>query len=207
MCNDFEAFPKIPRLRRDCVITEKIDGTNAQIMIELADAAPTLDWTAHGIPFLRAENDGLEYVILAGSRSRWISEKDDNFGFAKWVSGNRDDLLTLGPGRHFGEWWGSGIQRGYGLKEKRFSLFNTSRWNDETKPACCHVVPILYHGPFTTNAVESAAYDLEVDGSSAAPGFMKPEGLIVYHEALRGGFKLTLEKDEEPKTKWQKEAA
>jgi hypothetical protein len=29
----FEEFQKIPRLRRDCVITEKIDGTNAQIYI------------------------------------------------------------------------------------------------------------------------------------------------------------------------------
>jgi hypothetical protein len=79
------------------------------------------------------------------SRSRWITPDDDNFGFAAWVEANRDELLTLGPGRHFGEWWGSGIQRGYGLPkgEKRFSLFNVSRWG-ESRPACCHVVPVLY---------------------------------------------------------------
>ena len=29
MSIDFEPWPKTPRLRRDCVITEKIDGTNA----------------------------------------------------------------------------------------------------------------------------------------------------------------------------------
>jgi hypothetical protein len=30
---EFKEFQKIPRLRRDCVITEKLDGTNAQICI------------------------------------------------------------------------------------------------------------------------------------------------------------------------------
>jgi hypothetical protein len=30
---EFQAFPKIPRLVRDCVITEKLDGTNASIII------------------------------------------------------------------------------------------------------------------------------------------------------------------------------
>jgi hypothetical protein len=28
---EFAGFPKIARLSRECVITEKIDGTNAQI--------------------------------------------------------------------------------------------------------------------------------------------------------------------------------
>ena len=30
----FEEFKKIPRLFRDCTITEKIDGTNGQIVIQ-----------------------------------------------------------------------------------------------------------------------------------------------------------------------------
>ena len=30
---EFQTFNKIPRLSRDCVITEKLDGTNAQILI------------------------------------------------------------------------------------------------------------------------------------------------------------------------------
>ena len=30
---EFQPFPKIPRLSREIVITEKIDGTNAQILI------------------------------------------------------------------------------------------------------------------------------------------------------------------------------
>ena len=31
---EFEEFPKVPRLSRGCVITEKIDGTNAQVMVD-----------------------------------------------------------------------------------------------------------------------------------------------------------------------------
>lgn len=29
----FAEFPKIARLSRECVITEKIDGTNAQVVV------------------------------------------------------------------------------------------------------------------------------------------------------------------------------
>ena len=31
---EFEAFPKIGRMNRDCTITEKIDGTNAQLLFD-----------------------------------------------------------------------------------------------------------------------------------------------------------------------------
>lgn len=175
---EFEPFPKIPRLSREIIVTEKIDGTNAQIFIG---------------------DDG--FTIRAGSRSRWITPQDDNFGFARWVEENRVSLLALGPGRHFGEWWGSGIQRGYGLTkgEKRFSLFNVSRWTDDVRPAICGVVPVLYRGDFNTNVIETCLGGLRMLGSVAAPGFMKPEGVIVFHTALNAGFKKTLEKDDAPK--------
>ena len=171
---DFEAFPKIPRLRRNVVITEKIDGTNAQI-------------------FISEEGD-----IRAGSRTRWITPQDDNYGFARWVAENADGLRELGPGRHFGEWWGSGIQRNYSQPVKRFSLFNTARWS-EGRPDCCDVVPVLYSGNYTIGCVEQALSYLRKNGSAAAPGFMRPEGIIVWHEASRQMFKVTLEKDEAPK--------
>lgn len=114
---------------------------------------------------------------------------------------NREALLTLGPGRHFGEWWGQKIQRGYGLKGKRFSLFNTSRWgmDTETLPACCGVVPVLYHGQFFMEQVDAALLKLQVDGSVAAPGWMQPEGIVVYHVAGNHMYKKTLDKDEAPK--------
>jgi hypothetical protein len=97
--------------------------------------------------------------------------------------------------------WGQGIQRGYGLKEKRFSLFNVSRWGEgnETPPACCHVVPVLWRGGFHTASVDAALADLALTGSKAAPGFMNPEGVIVYHVAAGSYFKKTLLKDEAPK--------
>lgn len=174
----FEEFPKMPRLSRECVITEKIDGTNAQIYI--ADDFETM---------------------LFGSRTKWITPEDDNAGFAKWCVKNKDELLTLGPGRHFGEWWGQGIQRNYGLKEKRFSLFNTSRWNEDNVPKCCSIVPELYRGLFTTDAVEECLSNLKKFGSIASPGFMKPEGVVVFHVAGNFGFKKTIEKDEVPKSK------
>jgi hypothetical protein len=174
---DFAGFPKIARLSRDIWISEKIDGTNAQICIS---------------------EDG---QIQFGSRTRWITPEDDNFGFARWGEEHKVELLDLGPGRHYGEWWGQGIQRKYGLKERRFSLFNTFRWTEENKPACCHVVPVLYRGPFNTLAIYDTLLDLSLSGSKAEPGFMKPEGIVIYH--LSGGvyFKKTIENDDEPKAK------
>jgi hypothetical protein len=109
--------------------------------------------------------------------------------------------LRLGPGRHFGEYWGRGIQRNYSLTERRFSLFNTSRWNDpEKRPACCHVVPILYDGEFCTNRIKGVLRDLEKNGSKASPGFMGAEGIIIYHIAANMAFKKTIDKDEMPKS-------
>lgn len=173
---EFNKFEKIPRFSRDCVITEKIDGTNAQIYI------------------------GENGEFLTGSRNRWITPKDDNFGFSKWAHENKEELLTLGVGRHFGEWWGQGILRNYGLKEKRFSLFNTGRWNEENKPKCCHVVPVLYAGMFGTNAPQECIDLLKENGSVASSGFDKPEGIIIYHIAGNLYFKKTILKDEMPKS-------
>ena len=139
---------------------------------------------------------------MVGSRSRWITPEQDNFGFAGWAYFHKDELLTLGTGFHYGEWWGLGIQRNYGQKEKRWSLFNVSRWSDDSvRPKCCGVVPILGQGIFTTQLVEAAISQLREKGSAAAPGFMKPEGVVIYHVQGRLMFKKTLEKDDEWKGK------
>ena len=191
---EFIAFPKMPRLSRDCIITEKIDGTNAQICIT---------------------EDG---ELFAGSRSRWVTVSDDNYGFAGWCHRNHDELMKLGPGRHFGEWWGQGIQRNYGLKEKRFSLFNVERWclhgqepkqipSSDSKtvklqgvlPECVGLVPVLMRCEFDTMNIVGVLDDLAAYGSHAAPGFMKPEGIVVFHIAGNFGFKKTIERDAEPK--------
>jgi len=187
---EFVPFPKMARLSRECIITEKIDGTNAQICID---------------------EDG---TIRAGSRTRWITPESDNFGFAAWVRDNADELRGLGVGRHFGEWWGNGIQRGYGLNERRFSLFNALRWVEhdcdpepiatgdpriakmqERAPICCRVVPVLYKGNMDTDKANAILEHMRIYGSKAAPRFMKPEGIIVFHVAGNVGFKKTLEGD------------
>jgi hypothetical protein len=173
----FEPFPKIPRLKRIAIVTEKIDGTNAQVCI------------------------GEDGQVRAGSRTRWITPENDNMGFARWVKEHEEELRQLGPGRHFGEWWGQGIQRRYGLDHKRFSLFNTSRWNDPSvRPACCHVGPVVWQGDFSTTAVENALSILRERGSFAAPGFMNPEGVVVFHTASGGMSKITLDGDAIPKS-------
>ena len=187
---EFQDFPKMARLSRECVVTEKLDGTNAQVCI------------------------GDDGDMKFGSRTRWITPEDDNYGFALWATENADQLRLLGPGRHFGEWWGAGIQRRYGLEKKRFSLFNVGRWYDADSvesgedltgrvlaPECCRVVPVLIRGMFRTDAIEACLATLSEKGSYAAPGFMDPEGVIVYHLAAGVGFKKTIKKDEVPKGK------
>jgi hypothetical protein len=191
----FSEFPKMARLSRECIITEKIDGTNAQIYIT---------------------EDG---QFFTGSRTRWITPEADNFGFAAWAQDNKEELMKLGAGRHFGEWWGRGIQRNYGLKDRRFSLFNVQRWclhgaqpkqipsadprvikMQEELPACVGLVPVLYRGEFQTNICASVLSGLRYGGSQAALGFMNPEGIVCFHTAANIGFKKTLEKDELPKS-------
>lgn len=182
----FVPFPKIARLNRDVVITEKIDGTNASITI--------------------CEGGG---PIVAGSRKRWITPEDDNFGFAAWVRDHATELRELGPGTHFGEWWGQGIQRGYGAEERYFSLFNSGRWLDPFEnmsntdesltiaPACCRVVPVLWVGELR-GGLERVLHQLRTHGSAISPGF-KAEGVVIWHTAARTLFKVTLEHDEKPK--------
>lgn len=220
----FQGFPKVPRLFREMVVTEKIDGTNAAVGIVALPSlrqgslprsmafAPELCalQTVHHGP---EPEDSVEYGVYAQSRKRIIVPGDDNFGFAAWVAENARELIGLGEGLHFGEWWGSGIQRGYGLPqgEKRFSLFNTNRWHEESpdfdgRPLCCDVVPVLYEGAFDLERVRGVTGILDQFGSRAAPGFKPAEGVVIFHVAANRCFKFTIEKDAEPKSA-QKEAA
>jgi len=273
----FQPWPKISRLNREIVITEKIDGTNAAIGIGPPAGSVTqveaAGGFAHSYPTMGAGR------VWAQSRTRIITPLNDNFGFAAWVEKHANALRDiLGPGFHFGEWWGAGIQRTYGLTEKRFSLFNTAKWNEPSNAEglaklrgdgiMIDTVPVLYTGPWTGNygyknsetgewlvlADEKDWPTLYVDyeaaetriasfmerifelgvqdatdlrprlekisrpinprprfapnfilewlarvGSQAAPGFMKPEGICVYHKASGSIFKATVEGDEKHK--------
>ncbi len=187
---EFKGFPKLSRLFRTITITEKIDGTNACVGIYECDGYPSSE------PECLAVVDGLE--IYAQSRKRLITPDKDNYGFANWVRENAEDLATLGPGYHFGEWWGRGIQRGYDVADKRFWLFNP-----ETDAGIAPVgrVPVLYQGEFSQYAIEEALLNLQEKGSVAAPGYENPEGIVVYHHHGRHSYKITL--DAEDKHKWE----
>lgn len=168
MTIEFTPWPKIPRVEnKKEFYTEKIDGTNACIVIT---------------------PDG---EFGCQSRQRIITPEDDNYGFAKWAYENKEELMKLGDGYHFGEWWGLGIQRGYGLTEKRFSLFNTKRWgsHNPSTPSCVSVVPTIH-----ASSVEEAKQKLIENGSYAAPGFMDVEGVVVFEYNTRCFWKAIINK-------------
>lgn len=170
---EFKDFGKISRLRTiTALVTEKIDGTNAQILVPDDPALP----------------------VLAGSRNRFVTPEKDNFGFARFVYENAEMFRRLGPGRHFGEWWGAGIGRRYGQTEKFLSLFNVGRYGDglpEGLPANVRLVPVLWTGPVDTSAIQAVIDNLYATGSVAVPGWMKPEGVIVQIPSAGVRWKVT----------------
>ena len=196
---EFKPWPKTPRLYRDITITEKIDGTNAAVQIVPLDLDAPVDLLATAY----VESDGIVFAVYAQSRKRIITPGDDNAGFARWVEDYAVHIVkTLGPGVHFGEWWGQGIQRNYGMTEKRFSLFNTSKWGEVLSVSGdgtgLAVVPVLYEGRFGEVFIQECLDDLEYGGSYVAD-FDRPEGIVVYHHAANDVFKVLLENDEYPK--------
>ncbi|MEE8522174.1 MAG: RNA ligase family protein [Gemmatimonadota bacterium] len=183
-------YPKMARLKNcKMTITEKIDGTNAQVCIDKGE-------------------DSTLRVVLIGSRKRVIAPNDgdykaDNFGFAAWVA-EHNMADALGAGRHYGEWAGPGIQKNpRNLDRKLFFLFNTNQWDNERLAWAqkmvpdLRVVPIVHEGPFDMGVVDCVLETLYVTGSKvpdAGPG-NAPEGIVVC--ALGAKFKKT--RDDRPK--------
>lgn len=66
----FREFPKMPRLTREMIITEKIDGTNASIFIQHIDLEEV---AVADSPEIIARKDG--YTMRIGSRTKWITPK------------------------------------------------------------------------------------------------------------------------------------
>jgi hypothetical protein len=211
----FVDFKKIPRLSRDMIITEKIDGSNGQVAIIPSDSEEFIGCEDGFVEQCCLANKQVSETkwlyMFAGSRNRWLStgKQNDNHAFAYWVKENSEELFQLGEGRHFGEWYGKGIQRGYGLEEKRFALFNVSKWvakddfitveKQQHAPACCSVVPVMYEGPFDTITINDVLDILKKNGSLAVHGYMNPEGICIYHLAAGQYFKKTIENDEKHK--------
>ena len=183
----FEKFQSLKRMKRNCTITEKIDGTNAQIQFDV------------------------EGNLLVGSRTREIWPEGtegkprgcDNSGFAAWVYKHKNPLFNfLGEGRHYGEWCGLDIQRKYALDHKKFLLFNTARFSpcrqnipEDLKEIGLGSVPVLFEGIFTTDAVDRVMQELLNNGSYINNKFKNPEGVVIYHHALKDYFKVTYDHD------------
>ena len=196
---EFKPFPEIKKLSKvDMSITQKIHGTNAQVFIVPLSIVPLPEESSEGIP--RIEVDGEPYNIFCGSRTRWITPEKDNYGFASFVYANVEEFIRkLGPGQHFGEWAGPGINSGEGLKEKTFVLFDFWRFTPERPlpPQCC-VVPVLYQGPMNLEAVATTMQELKTNGSKLVPGFNRPEGVVI--NAMGTRFKKVFEAEE---TSWK----
>ena len=180
MVPDFESFPDIKKLGSAALfITQKIHGSNAQIYVFQTET-------------------GLD--LICGSRSRWIAPGDDNFGFAEMVHANKQEFIDkLGPGRHYGEWAGPGINSGEGLKTKTFVLFDHWKYPPERPlPPNTVIVPVLYSGAFDMSKVEEAMNDLRTNGSKLVAGFMRPEGVVVRIKGER--YKVVFQAEE---AKWK----
>jgi len=161
----FKAWPKINRPKNNTItITEKIDGTNACVIVENGE------------------------IIGVQSRNRMIKVGDDNMGFASFVDTNKKDIVNLGDGYHYGEWAGPDIQKNpHKLEVKTFFLFNVFR-PQESLPDCVKVVPMLYHGPSSEKEINATYCDL---WESAAAENYTPEGLIVYYHESKSYLKYT----------------
>lgn len=179
---EFKPFPKIERIGNIYMeITQKIHGTNAQVYI-YKDETGTLQ-------------------LKAGSRTRWITPEDDNYGFATHVYKHREEFIEkLGAGQHFGEWAGPGINSGEGLTEKTFVLFNYWKFPPgRPLPPQTIIVPLLYKGKIDIAEMDKALAKLKIEGSMLAPGFMRPEGVVVLVGDIR--YKKVFDAEE---TQWKK---
>ena len=67
-------MPKLYRLFRDIVISEKIDGTNAALYV-----------------------DEITGELRIASKNRFIVPGDDHYGLAKWATTNAEALQPWAP--------------------------------------------------------------------------------------------------------------
>lgn len=197
----FQRFPSLTRFSHDWTITEKLDGTNAQIVIVHASNPDAHDFLNSGNYDALLAEPG-EFFVFAGSRSKliWPGKSTDNHGFARYVQDNAEEIVAkLGEGRHFGEWVGKGInKRHYDLQGKQFALFNTYRWTGADLPEQMTVVPILFQG-YSDDPGQRALecmQEMQANGSAFAPGYMNPEGVVMYHGPSKTTFKKTYDYDE-----------
>lgn len=174
-------FPKYPKTLRyenlRVVITEKIDGTNG--LIEISP-------------------DGVRF----GSRNCYLNEHKDNYGFFNFFSQFENRIMESfspeydGLVHIYGEWFGAGIQRTYGLKEKYFMPFSPYWANTLIEVGVPNIVPPyqFYAGKMDSVREEMAFQTLKEEGSQLVPGWKRPEGIIIHYLDNNLKIKRTLDK-------------
>lgn len=203
MTIEFQAWPKTPRLFREIVITEKVNGTNSAVIIrEIHEEDKPSDLRLAAI-----HRDGRYYEVAAQSRNRLIfpGKTTDNYGFAAFIQHNAEALFDLlGAGRHYGEWWGDGIQGQKTISNMRgFALFNTDKhggmheWLKAPDGRDVLVEPVweIYRGPFSEERIQRELDELKKNGSYMNPTF-EAEGICVFHTQSRQVYKYTIEGDD-----------
>ncbi len=182
---EFIKYLKTKRFTSNIIITEKIDGTNAQLV-----------W------------DEDHQILRCGSRNRYLnySYEPDNFGFAAWVDKNREVLTKYFKDFDYpiyGEWWGKGIQRGYEVDQKYFSIFHTGLFGDKIPQELYNIgvryVPVLYEGLNVDDPIHTIYHQLFDQGSKLKYNYMNPEGICIFFKDTGTIFKMTYEYE---KGKW-----
>src|SRR5690606_32184658 len=137
-----KAWGKTPRIKGNglpyVIITEKLDGTNACVVIK----------------------DG--NLMGCQSRNRIITPDSDNYGFATWA--DTVDWSGMPDGYHYGEWYGEGIQKNPNCIEgKRFALFKVEWYTGLLLPEGVELVPVLYSGQLNETVIQETFCRLKED--------------------------------------------
>lgn len=187
----FKPFPKITRYTRPRLghITEKMDGTNACVIVEGGQVVGA-----------QSRNRLLTSLSHNSFGEPFFQDHGENHGFAHWVKTNKDKLALLGDGYHYGEWCGPGINGNrHNLTEKVFYHFNPFRYRDtdfKEYEAGISFVRVLFEGEITDEVVKRTA---EAHWDSIHDVFYKPEGVMIYYHDFKTTLKFTYDN---PEGKW-----
>ncbi len=186
---EFKEWPKIPRGGggETITITEKIDGTNACIIV-----SEGLVIGAQSRTQLLCERELYIVEGFIGEVGKW-ENRSDNYGFADYVRNNENELSKLGDGYHYGEWAGPGIQKNHhNLEKKTLFLFNSDRWRDgrQERPAGVECVPVIYEGEWGPHIIENTMKEL---WDTAKYKGYHPEGIVIWYHKTRRYEKVTFE--------------
>lgn len=136
---------------------------------------------------LHGTNAGIRIVsqrLFPQSRSRVLTPKEDNYGFAAWVLQHRDYFAELPNGTLYGEWFGQGIQSKVAasrVKGKHFAPFQFRFPNGTCVNEPQILMPLL-EMPLTCHPLPWLGDAFVVDFRN--PDLAKAEALMAQVEAV-----------------------